>query len=140
MDLIMTEDFFIQHNLPLYFQYREEIQSGDLLQWRSETRIGGSIRFFRAFKIFVAGLYRGKWHWPKIRDNHSSQAIKGPYQNKGIRRWHGEALQRGIEAGKLSDRLYDHKGKVWLHRLKQEHDEGGEDAGQSDSGEKEETQ
>jgi len=118
-----ADDFFLNQNLPLYFPHREAMQSGDLLQWRSETPIGGAIRFFRGLKVWIGQVCtKCQWSWPKIDENHSSWVIKGPYKEEAERRWHCESVNKGLVPRLLSERLLEHKGTVYWYALLQRHD------------------
>ena len=111
------ETIMLKGELPLYFPHREKLQAGDLLQWRSETPLGWAIRFARKVRTAIGALWHLKWVWPEIRDNHSSWVVKEPYHQDTSRRYHCESVSRGLTLRILSDRLMEHKGKVWWHPL-----------------------
>jgi hypothetical protein len=88
--------------MKLYKQHSSQIQSGDLIEWRSSTALGGAIRMFTRKRV-----------------NHSSIAIR-PKQYAALRdrRFVIEALSGGLVPRLLSARLKVFKGQVWWAALK----------------------
>ena len=78
---------------------REEIKTGDCIQWQSNSILGKLIRIFS----------------PQI--NHSSLALRLDYKGLEDRRFLLEALEMGIDMNLLSMRLDDYDGKAWWYKL-----------------------
>lgn len=94
------------HGTELYLKMRDMIQTSDLLEFSSSTIIGWSIRAFTGEAV-----------------NHSSVGLVLEYKDLGHdRRFLVEALEYGVQLSLLSRRLERFKGKVYLNRLKPEHD------------------
>jgi hypothetical protein len=88
--------------LAIYNKYKDQMKTGDLLQWRSKSALGWAIRL-------VTGA----------RENHSSLVIRlSEYEGLERRRFTQEALEHGIVLNLLSRRLENHKGNVWWYPLK----------------------
>lgn len=89
--------------LDLYLKHRGQMQSGDLIEWRSSTALGGSIRMFTRREV-----------------NHSSILVR-PKEYAALlnRRFLIEALSGGLVPRLLSARLKEFKGKVWWSALKE---------------------
>lgn len=88
--------------LGLYQKHSGQIKSGDLIEWRSSTILGGAIRLFTRKKV-----------------NHSSIAIRPKeYAQLKDRRFLIEALSGGLVPRLLSARLKAFKGQVWWAGLK----------------------
>lgn len=88
--------------LQLYRKHSGQIQSGDLIEWRSMTALGGAIRMFTRKKV-----------------NHSSIAIRPrEYAALNDRRFLIEALSGGLVPRLLSARLKVFKGEVYWAALK----------------------
>ena len=93
-------------SLDLYYKYRPEMQSADLLQWQSDTLLGKLIR------IWSKGV------------NHSGQVLDLALCKDLLnRRWILEALEGGLDINLISSRLEAYKGRVWWHPLLPEYDE-----------------
>jgi len=93
-------------SLDLYYKYRPEMQSADLLQWQSDTLLGKLIR------IWSKGV------------NHSGQVLDLALCKDLLnRRWILEALEGGLDINLISSRLEGYKGRVWWHPLLPEYDE-----------------
>jgi len=92
--------------LDLYIKERPDMKTGDLLQWRSESFLGAAIRFFSRANV-----------------NHSGLIISlNEYSGLVDRRFTLEALGSGIVLRLLSERVREHKGRLWLYPLKNEFD------------------
>ena len=93
-------------SLELYNSIRPVINSGDLIEWRSNTVVGWMIRRFTGRDV-----------------NHTSLALKFEHFHQLTnRRFVLEALERGIEVNLLSRRLEKFSGEAYLLRLKPEYD------------------
>lgn len=92
------------NDLTIYNSVKHQMQTGDLLQWRSESLIGALIR------------WRTLSEW-----NHSSLVVSfQEYQGTEGRRFTTEALSDGVVLNLLSNRLERHKGNVWWYPLDEE--------------------
>lgn len=90
----------------VYNSVKDQMKTGDFLQWRSPGIIGSIIR----------------WK-TKSEANHSSMIIRfQEYEGEERRRFHTEAMERGVYPNLLSSRLEQYKGKVWWLPLKPEWD------------------
>jgi hypothetical protein len=90
----------------LYDQVKNEMGTGDILYWRSNSLVGKLIRWRTGGE-----------------GNHISQIIRiAECEGEDGRRYHTEALERGVYANLLSTRLNNFKGKVWWLPLKPEWD------------------
>ena len=97
----------------VYDQYKEQFRTGDILQWQSYSAIGKIIRW--------------KTNVPEISKeetpNHSSMVIRLiEWEGAERRRYHTEAMERGVYPNILSARLKEFEGKVWWLPLKEEWD------------------
>jgi len=91
-------------DLTIYNTVKDQMRTGDLLQWRSESIIGVLIRW-RTDSEF----------------NHSSLILKfSEYEGAEQRRYTTEALEHGTVLNLLSRRLEAFKGEVWWFPLKDE--------------------
>jgi hypothetical protein len=92
--------------LELYCAVKDQMKTGDLLQWQSDSLVGGIIRWKTGSDV-----------------NHSSMVIRlSEYEGEERRRFHTEAMERGVYPNLLSARLDTFKGKVWWLPLKDEWD------------------
>ena len=90
-----------------YIVYRNLMQTGDLLLWRSHTVIGWLIRLFS-----------------KATVNHASLVLRlDLYEEFRDRRFILEALEPGIVLRLLSERLSNYKGEVYWYPLLECYDE-----------------
>jgi hypothetical protein len=88
--------------MDLYKQHAPQIQSGDLIEWRSASPLGAAIRLFTRKEV-----------------NHSSIAIRPKeYAALSDRRFLIEALSGGLVPRLLSTRLEEFKGEVYWCALK----------------------
>jgi len=88
----------------VYSSIREQMKTGDLLQWKSNSIIGSLIR----------------WK-TKSTVNHSSLVLRIPeYQGKEKRVWTTEALEHGTVLNLLSRRIDEFDGELWWFPLKDE--------------------
>jgi uncharacterized protein YycO len=89
------------NDLTLYEKYRQEMQTGDALLYRSSTWLGWAIRLFSP------------------RYNHAGLVVRlNQYEGAECRVWTLEALEHGVVLNYLSRRLIDTKGEVWWYPLK----------------------
>lgn len=88
-------------NLTIYNQIKDQLKTGDLLQWRSNSVIGSLIR------------------WKTESDvNHSSLVLRlGEYEGKDRRRFNLEAMEHGTVLNYLSRRLEAFDGECWWYPL-----------------------
>lgn len=94
------------NDLTFYHAVREEMQTGDILYWRSKSFVGSAIRWRTGGK-----------------GNHISQIIRlSDCEWTDGRRFHTEAMERGVYPNLLSKRLEDYAGTVWWLPLKPEWD------------------
>jgi hypothetical protein len=90
-----------------YLQCRDQLKTGDVLQWRTASPIGFLIRLFSKGTV-----------------NHTSIIVNIQEYNELVdRRFLLEALGHGIVLTSISRRLKDHKGKVYWLPLKEEFDD-----------------
>jgi len=86
---------------------KDQMRTGDLLQWRSNSLIGALIR----------------WR-TKATVNHSSLVLRlSEYEGTERRRYTTEALENGTVLNFLSRRLEQFDGEVWWYPLKEEWNE-----------------
>ena len=100
------EDFV---SINLYLVHQQDIRTGDLLSWSSNSVLGWLIKKFTKSDI-----------------NHSGMAIRfSDYEDDDVsgRRFTLEALAHGIDLHLISRRLETHKGKVYWHPLKSMYDD-----------------
>jgi hypothetical protein len=85
--------------LDLYEQYRDQINTGDLLLWKSHTPIGFIIRLFSKSNVNHAGLAVRMFGmtWPRV--------------------FTIEALEKGMQVNFMSTRLEEFDGEVWWYSL-----------------------
>ena len=104
----------------VYDNYKELFKTGDILSWQSYSTIGKIIRWKTNTE-----------ETPKEETpNHSSMIIRlSEWEGKERRRYHTEAMERGVYPNILSNRLKDYKGKVWWLPLKDEWDPKREEVG-----------
>jgi hypothetical protein len=90
------------NDLTLYNSIRDQMKTGDLLQWKSNSVVGALIRW-RTDSIF----------------NHSSLVLRlSEYEGLERRRFTTEALENGSVLNFLSRRLEQFDGEVWWYPLK----------------------
>jgi len=90
-----------------YNEIKDDMRTGDLLQWRSPSIIGRLIRWKTGSNV-----------------NHSSMVIRlKEYEGRERRRWTTEALEHGTVLNLLSRRLNDFDGECWWYPLKDEWNE-----------------
>jgi len=89
------------NDLTAYLAVKDQMKTGDLLQWRSNSLIGALIR------------------WRTKSDvNHSSLVIRlQEYEGLERRRWTTEALEHGTVLNLLSRRLEQFDGECWCYPL-----------------------
>jgi len=92
------------NDLTTYNSVKDNMQTGDLLQWSSNSLIGKLIRWKTKSDVNHSGVVLC------IRD----------YETKEHRRWTLEALEHGLELNYLSRRLEKHNGRCFWHPLKKE--------------------
>jgi hypothetical protein len=96
----------MMNDLTEYCKVKDQMKTGDLLQWHSASVIGILIRM--KTKSFV---------------NHSSLIIRlSEYEGLERMRYTTEALEHGIILNRLSKRLETFDGKVYWYPLKDEWD------------------
>lgn len=86
--------------LAKYYTLRENIHTGDALQWRSSSALGFLIRKFSKAKV-----------------NHTSLVVSPLLHD---RRYQLEALAHGIAFTAISTSLQAHKGQVWWLPLQEQ--------------------
>lgn len=92
-------------DLTLYNRYKHLMRTGDGLGWESLTFVGGGIRLIKGGDIN---------HWSTIIRLAECEG------ESGERRYHTEALERGVYPNLLSKRLLEHNGRVWWYPLRAE--------------------
>ena len=103
-----------------YDLIKEDMKTGDILQWQSYSIVGSLIRWRTKDKDV------SKEDTP----NHSSMIIRlSEYEGLERRRFHTEAMERGVYPNLLSVRLKGYKGKVWWLPLKEDWDGKREEIG-----------
>lgn len=96
----------MKNDLSVYLKVRDEIGTGDLIEWHSKSIIGWAIRMITRNDV-----------------NHSSLALKLDYfEGLKDRRFVLEALEHGITLNLLSRRLEKFNGKVYWYKLKAENE------------------
>jgi hypothetical protein len=89
------------NDLTLYNAVKAKMDTGDLLQWRTEGIIGAAIRWRTLSNV-----------------NHSSLVLNfSQYAGAECRRFTTEARGHGVGLNMLSARLAYHKGEVWWYPL-----------------------
>jgi len=103
------------NNLKEYIAVREQIKTGDLLQWHSHSLLGEMIRRkTRKDRPTHEILF-------DIDVNHSTLAVRMTETSSGdLRVFTTEALEKGTVPAFLSVRLQQFDGKVWWYPLKDE--------------------
>jgi hypothetical protein len=92
------------NKLDLYAAVRDQMKTGDLLQWSSNSVLGALIRWRTNAEV-----------------NHSGLVIRlQEYEGLERRRWTLEALEKGFYPNLLSRRLEQFDGRVWWYPLKDE--------------------
>jgi hypothetical protein len=88
--------------LDMYNAVKDRMKTGDILLWQSDSLLGSAIR------------------WRTKSDvNHASMIIRmSEWEGLERRRFHTEAMERGVYPNLLSNRLEGCKGKVWWLPLK----------------------
>jgi len=101
------------NDLTLYNAVRDQMKTGDLLQWKSNSLIGALIR----------------WR-TKSNVNHSSLVIRlAEYEGLERHRWTTEALEHGTVLNLLSRRLEAFDGECWWYPLQDSWNEYRENVG-----------
>lgn len=89
------------NDLTQYNKVRDQMQTGDLLLWRSFSLLGSLIRDFSKAPV-----------------NHASLIIRiEPYEGSEQRRFIAEALEHGVVLNLLSKRLGEEEGEAWWYPL-----------------------
>lgn len=92
--------------IDIYDSIKDDIKTGDILYWRSKSLVGSLIR-----------ARTGGW------GNHISQTNRmSEYEGLERRRYHTEALERGVYPNLLSRRIREFDGSVRWLPLKDEWD------------------
>lgn len=94
------------HGFDLYKTKRELLETGDILEWRSNKLIGRAIRFFTKQNV-----------------NHTGGVIIFPFPGCPEQRvWTVEATEKGFMPIPLSIALRGYTGSVYVSKLKKEYD------------------
>ena len=93
-------------DLTIYNSVKDDMKTGDFLLWKSNSIVGSLIR------------------WKTGGDeNHASSIIRmSEYEGTERRRFHTEAMGRGVYPNLLSVRLAEFDGEVWWYQLRDEYD------------------
>jgi hypothetical protein len=92
------------NDLTAYNKVRDQMQTGDLLLWRSHSLLGLLIREFSDAPV-----------------NHASLIMRiEPYEGSEGRRFIAEALEHGVVLNLLSKRLAEEDGEAWWYPLDDE--------------------
>ena len=103
------------NDLSKYEAVKDQMKTGDLLQWRSNSLIGSLIRWRTGSNV-----------------NHSSLVMRfSEYQGLDRRRYTTEALEHGTVLNLLSRRLEAFDGECWWLTLKDEWNEKRQAIGES---------
>lgn len=94
-----------------YELVKDEMETGDLLQWRSHRPMGAAIRFGQKMRDVLSRKYCSNTIYP----NHSSLVIR--FEEYKDRVFHGEACGKGVLPVRLSGDLASFDGEVWWHKL-----------------------
>jgi hypothetical protein len=94
-----------QRKLWRYLSFREHIKTADGLLWDSHTLLGNAIQFFTKSDINHFSVFFNEFN-PDVTE----------------RKYQLEALSNGIDFTILSERLLNHKGKVYWLPIKDEYD------------------
>jgi len=90
------------NDLAAYNMVKEQMQTGDVLLWRSHSLLGVLIRQFSDAPV-----------------NHASLIMRfQPYEGSEQRRFIAEALEHGVVLNLLSKRLGEEDGEAWWYPLK----------------------
>lgn len=90
------------NSLDSYLAVRDQMKTGDLLQWKSDSLIGSLIRWRTGAEV-----------------NHSGLVLRlQEYEGLERRRWTSEAVGHGVYPVLLSRKLESFKGSGWWHPLK----------------------
>jgi Permuted papain-like amidase enzyme, YaeF/YiiX, C92 family len=92
----------MKNDLTTYNFLAPQMNTGDLIEWRSNSAIGSAIRFFTKKDV-----------------NHSSLVVRLPYEGCS-RRFVVEAIGSGLEFRLLSNQLENYHGSAWWYNLKNE--------------------
>lgn len=102
------------NDLYIYHLYRDQMKTGDMLQWSSNSLIGAAIRW-KTCRNLPEG-------WPKV--NHTSLILRlKEYEGLARRAWTPEALEHGFYPNLLSRRLERFDGEVYWYPLKDEYND-----------------
>ena len=93
--------------MTLYNQIRHEIKTGDLIEWRSNSIVGRTIRLFTGKAVNHTGI-------AFVMDNYGGISGRHIFTL--------EAAPKGIECNLLSVQLQNFKGQVFLKQLKPQFD------------------
>ena len=101
-------------DLTIYDSVKEGMKTGDFLLWKSNSIVGSLIR------------------WRTGGDeNHASSIIRmQEYEGLERRRFHTEAMERGVYPNILSVRLAEFDGEVWWCQLKDEYNQHRQEIGE----------
>ncbi len=89
------------NNLDRYEALKGQLETGDLLLWKSHSALGSVIRLFSGANV-----------------NHASLVFRiAPYEGSEHRRFTSESLEHGVVLNLLSKRLAEFDGEVWWYRL-----------------------
>jgi len=92
------------NDLSVYNSVKDRMQTGDLLQWKSNSLLGWAIRWKTGSNV-----------------NHSCLVLRfHEYEDAVGRRFTTEALEHGWVLNLLSRRLEQFDGEVWWYPLKEE--------------------
>jgi len=91
-----------KNRLTIYNCLAPQMDTGDLIEWRSKSAIGAAIRFFTGENV-----------------NHSSLVVRLPYDGCS-RRFVVEAIGSGLEFRLLSNQIERYHGAAWWYSLKKE--------------------
>jgi hypothetical protein len=92
------------NDLSKYMEVREEMKTGDMLEWASPGIIGKLIR------------------WRTGEYSHTSGIIRlSEYEGKPRRRYHLEAQEKGFYPATLSTEVETYEGHIWWYPLKDEY-------------------
>jgi len=98
------------NDLTLYNQVKDKMQTGDPIQWRSNSVLGYGIRK-------VTAKDRRQYEVDNDIDvNHTAGVIRLKEYEEG-RRFISESLEKGPELHYLSERLESFDGQVWWYPL-----------------------
>jgi hypothetical protein len=102
-------------SLELYETYRDQMRTGDMLAWHSDSLIGAGIRW----RTVPKGIPSDS----PLSVNHTSGVLRlKEYEGLERRVYINEALENGTVLNLLSKRLTEFKGLVWWYPLKRSWD------------------